>query len=159
MKQTSVDPAGVNVSSSYDPGHVIETQRSLSLNAAPFSAGSPVPALDGQLLGQFAWLRRNPDPSRAFMSPAAANAGDENTTDNTSASVTLARGFSSGASLQLGVDNSVDTFYSGRSSAVPFSHPNAFMLAVQPLLRGANRSDNTRYIAIAKTNKNISAAF
>jgi outer membrane protein TolC len=28
----------------------------------------------------------------------------------------------------------------------------------QPLLRGAGRANNTRYIAIAKTNKNISAA-
>jgi outer membrane protein TolC len=158
LTPTSVDPAGVSVSSSYDRSHVTETQRSLSLGTTSFSAGSPVPAYDGQLLGQFAWLRRNPTPSLAFVTPSAANSGDTNVTDNTLGSVTLARGFSSGASIQLGVNDFIDSFYSGRSSPAPFTHPNAFALAMQPLLRGARRSDNTRYIAIAKTNRNISAA-
>jgi outer membrane protein len=158
LTPTSVDPAGVSVFSSYDKSHVTETQRSLSLSTTPFSAGSPVPAYDGQLLGQLGWLRRNPAPSQAFISPSAANAGDTNVTDNTLGSLTFAKGFSSGASVQLGVNNFIDGFYSGRSSAVPFSHPNAFALALQPLLRGAGRSNNTRYIAIAKTNKNISEA-
>ena len=158
LTPTSVDPAGVSVSSSYDRTHVTETQRSLSLGSTSFSAGSPVPAYDGELLGQLGWLRRNPTPSLEFVTPSAANSGDANVTDNTLGSVTLAKGFSSGASVQLGVNNFIDAFYSGRSSAVPFTHPNAFGLAMQPLLRGARRSDNTRYIAIAKTNKNISAA-
>ena len=46
----------------------------------------------------------------------------------------------------------------GRSSAVPFSHPNAYALIAQPLFRNAGRANNTRYIAIAKTNKTISSA-
>jgi outer membrane protein len=158
LTPTSVDPAGVSVSSSYDRSHVSETERSLSLGTTLFSAGPPVPAYDGQLLGQFGWLRRNPTPSLAFTSASAANAGNNVTTDNTLGSVTLAKGFSSGASVQLGVNDFVSSFYSGRSSAVPFTRPNAFALAIQPLLRGARRSNNTRYIAIAKTNKNISAA-
>jgi outer membrane protein len=155
---TSVDPAGVSVSSSYDRSHVTETQRSLLLGAAPFSAGPPVPAYDGQLLGQFAWLRRNPTPSLAFVTPSTANSGDTNVTDNTVGNVTLAKGFGSGASVQLGINNFIDSFYSGSSSAIPFTRPNVFALAMQPLLRGAGRSNNGRYIAIAKTNKNISAA-
>ena len=158
LTPTSVDPAAVSVSSSYDSSHVLEAERSLSLGDTQFSAGSPIPGYDGQLFGQFGWLRRNPSPSFAFITPSAANSGDKNATDNALGSVTLAKGFSSGASVQLGVDNFVDSFYSGRSSAVPFTHPNAFALAIQPLLRGARRSDNTRYIAIAHTNKNISEA-
>ena len=158
INPTSVNPAGVNVSSSYDTSHVLGSQRSLSLGSTSFSAGSPVPAYDGQLLGQFAWLRRNPTPSLAFVTPSAANSGDTTVTDNTIGNVTLAKGFNSGASVQLGVNDFINSFYSGRSSAVPFTRPNAFALAIQPLLRGARRSDNTRYIAIAKTNKNISAA-
>jgi outer membrane protein len=154
----SVDPAGVNVSSSYDMSHLTETQRSLSLATAPFSAGSPVPAYDGQAMGQFAWLRRNPAPSLAFASSTAANAVDQNVTDNMLGNLALAKGFSSGASIQLGLDNLVDGFYSGRSSPIPFTHPNAIAIALQPLLRGASRSANTRYIAIARTNKEISAA-
>jgi outer membrane protein TolC len=52
----------------------------------------------------------------------------------------------------------VQSFYSGRSSPVPFSHPNAYALIAQPLLRGAGHANNTRYIAIAQANKRISAA-
>jgi outer membrane protein len=154
----SVDPSGVSIFSSYDRSRVTQAQRSLSVGNTPFSLGSPVPAFDGQLTGQLAWLRRNPEPSQLFVSPSAANAGDQNVTDNTLASLTFAKGFSAGTTLQLGVNNFIYSFYSGRSSAVPLSHPNAFVIASQPLLRGARRSDNTRYIAIANTNKNISAA-
>jgi len=70
----------------------------------------------------------------------------------------LLKGFSSGTALQFGVNDFVQSYYSGRSSAVPFTRPNAIALIAQPLLRGAGRSNNTRFIAIAKTNKNISAA-
>ena len=52
----------------------------------------------------------------------------------------------------------VQSFYSGRSSAVPFSHPNAYALIAQPLFRNAGRANNTRFIAIANTNKKISSA-
>ena len=74
-------------------------------------------------------------------------------TDNTLGDTLLTKGFSPGTTIQLGVNNFVQSFYSGRSSAVPFSHPNAYALIAQPLLRGAGRANNTRYIAIAKTNK------
>ena len=79
-------------------------------------------------------------------------------TDNTVGDTLMTKGFSPGTTIQLGVNDFVQTFYSGRSSAVPFSHPNAFALIAQPLWRGAGRANNTRYIAIAKTNKKISAA-
>ena len=79
-------------------------------------------------------------------------------TDNTLGDTLLTKGFSPGTTIQLGVNNFVQSFYSGRSSAVPFSHPNAYALIAQPLLRGAGHANNTRYIAIAKTNKKISAA-
>ena len=79
-------------------------------------------------------------------------------TDNTLGDTLLTKGFSPGTTIQLGVNDFVQSFYSGRSSAVPFSHPNAYALIAQPLLRGAGHANNTRYIAIAKTNKKISAA-
>ncbi len=83
---------------------------------------------------------------------------DTVTTDNTLGDTLLTKGFSPGTTIQLGVNDFVQSFYSGRSSAVPFSHPNAYALIAQPLLRGAGHANNTRYIAIAKTNKKISAA-
>jgi outer membrane protein TolC len=156
LSPTSVDPTGVTVSSSYDTGHVLEAQHSLSIAQAPFSAGSPVPAFDPELQGKFGWIHH--DPSNAILTAAAAATGGTATTDNTLGSSTLVKGFSWGTTFQLGVNDFIQSFYSGRSSAVPFTRPNAIALIAQPLLRGAGRANNTRFIAIAKTNMKISAA-
>jgi outer membrane protein TolC len=150
LAPTSVDPSGIAVSSSYNAGHVLEAQHSLSLVQAPYSAGSAIPAFDPELQGQFGWIRH--DPSNSIQTGAA----DLVTTNNTLGNATLLKGFSSGASVQLGVNDFVQSFYSGRSSAVPFTRPNAIALIAQPLLRGAGRANNTRFIAIAKTNRKIS---
>ena len=155
VSPTSVDPSAVSVSSSYDTSHVFGSQRSLSLSSSPFAAGSAVPGYDAKLQGQFAWFRRNPSPASLATTP---NPADMVTTDNTLASATLLKGFSTGTAVQLGINDFVQSFYSGRSSAVPFTHPNAIALFAQPLLRGAGRSNNTRYILIAKNNKQISKA-
>lgn len=147
-----IQPAGIiSVSPGYDIGHVLEAQRSLLLASQPFSPGSPIPVFDLDLLGQLGWIRR--DPANAL-----STAGDTAITDNTLLNTTLVKGFSPGTSIQLGFNNLVQSFYSGRSTAQPFSRPNAIALIAQPLLRGAGRANNTRYIAIAKTNKNIAAA-
>jgi outer membrane protein len=152
----NVDPISSTVSASYNTSRVLESSHSLLLNPQTFSNGSPVPGFDPLLLGRYGWLRRNPSPANLTSSPATP--ADTTTTDNTIGDTILTKGFSPGTTIQLGVNNFVESFYSGRSSAVPFSHPNAFAMIAQPLLRGAGHANNTRYIAIAKTNKKISAA-
>jgi outer membrane protein TolC len=156
LSPNGIEPSGITVPSSFDVGHVLEAQHSLSIAAAPFSAGSAVPAFDLDLLGQFGWIRR--DPSNAIVTSGSSTAADTTITDNTLGSSTLIKGFSTGTSIQLAINDFVQSIYSGRSSAIPFTHPNAIALIAQPLLRGAGRANNTRYIAIAKTNKKISAA-
>lgn len=156
LSPLSVDPNTSTVSSSYNTSHVLEGAHSLSLSSSPYSGGTPVPGFDAELLGRYGWLRRNPAVS--LTSAGAATQAETATTDNTLGDTVLTKGFSPGTTIQLGVNDFVQSFYSGRSSAVPFSHPNAYALVAQPLLRGAGHSINTRYIAIAKTNKKISAA-
>jgi outer membrane protein len=156
LSPLSVDPITSTVSSSYNTSHVLEGAHSLSLSSSPYSGGTPVPGFDAELLGRYGWLRRNPAVS--LTSAGAATQAETVTTDNTLGDTVLTKGFSPGTTIQLGVNDFVQSFYSGRSSAVPFSHPNAYALVAQPLLRGAGHSINTRYIAIAKTNKKISAA-
>jgi len=158
LSPLSVDPITSTVSSSYNTSRVLEGSHSLSLTSAPYSAGSPVPGFDAQLLGRYGWLRRNPAVSLLTLNPSSVTPADSVITDNTIGDTLLTKGFSPGTTIQLGVNNFVQAFYSGRSSAVPFSHPNAFALIGQPLWRGAGRANNTRYIAIARTNKKISAA-
>jgi outer membrane protein TolC len=154
----SVDPISSTVSSSYNTSRVLETSHSLLLGTSPYSAGSLVPGFDAQVLGRYGWIHRNPLIGLETESPSSATAIDTLTTNNTLGDTALTKGFSLGTTIQLGVNNFVQTFYSGRSSAVPFSHPNAYALIAQPLLRNAGRATNTRYIAIAKTNKTISSA-
>jgi outer membrane protein len=151
-----IQPGIISVSPSYDVGHVLEPQQSLSLATAPFSQGGPIPMYDLNLFGQLGWIRR--DPGNESVSLGSATAADTTSTNNTLVNTTLVKGFSTGTSIQLGFNNLVQSFYSGQSSADPFSHPNAIALIAQPLLRGAGRANNNRYIIIAKTNKNIAAA-
>jgi outer membrane protein len=158
LSPLSVDPIASTVSSSYNTSRALEGSHSLALTSTPYSAGSPVPGFDAQLMGRYGWLRRNPAVSFTSATSAAPTPATAAITDNTIGDTALTKGFGPGTTIQLGVNDFVQSFYSGRSSAVPFSHPNAYALIVQPLLRGAGRGNNTRYIAIAKTNRKISAA-
>jgi outer membrane protein TolC len=155
LAPANVDPISSTVSSSYNTSRVLETVHSLVLGTSPYSGGSLVPGFDAQLLGRYGWLRTNPQVS---LLTSSATSGDTVTTDNTLGDTTLTKAFSPGTTIELGVNDFVQSFYSGRSSAVPFSHPNAYALIAQPLFRNAGRANNTRYIAIAKTNKTISSA-
>ena len=157
LSPLSVDPITSTVSSSYNTSHVAEGTHSLSLSSSPYSHGTPVPGFDAQLLGRYGWLRRNPAVSLTSATQGTTTQADTVTIDNTLGDTILTKGFSPGTTIQLGVNDFVQSFYSGRSSAVPFSHPNAYALIAQPLWRGAGHANNTRYIAIAKTNKKISA--
>jgi len=156
LSPLSVDPITSTVSSSYNTSRVQEESHSLALSPAPYSSGSPVPGFDAQLQGRYGWLRRNPAVSR--LSVTSATQPDTVTTDNTLGDTFLTKSFSPGTTIQLGVNDFVQSFYSERSSAVPFSHPNAYALIAQPLWRGAGHANNTRYIAIARTNRKISGA-
>jgi outer membrane protein len=158
LAPASVDPIPPTVSSSYNTSRVLETSHSLVLGTSPYSGGSLVPGFDAQLLGRYGWLRRNPQVSLLTVTPSSATSSDTVTTDNTLGDTILTKGFSPGTTIELGVNDFVQSFYSGRSSAVPFSHPNAYALIAQPLFRNAGRGNNARYIAIAKTNKTISSA-
>ena len=157
LAPASVDPTSATVSSSYNTSRVLETAHSLALGTSQYSGGSLVPGFDAQLMGRYGWLRRNPQVSLLTVTPSSTTTGDTVTTDNTIGDTILTKGFSPGTTVELGVNDFVQSFYSGRSSAVPFSHPNAYALFAQPLLRNAGRKNNTRYIAIAKTNKRISS--
>jgi len=158
LSPLSVDPTASTISSSYNTSRALEGSHSLSITPTQYSSGSPVPGFDAQLLGRYGWLRRNPAVSLVSATGASGSPADTAITDNTLGDTLLTKGFSPGTTIQFGINDFVQSFYSGRSSAVPFSHPNAYALIAQPLWRGAGRGNNTRYIAIAKTNKKISAA-
>jgi hypothetical protein len=123
LAPASVDPISSTVSSSYNTSRVLETSHSLTLGTSPYSAGSLVPGFDAQLMGRYGWLRRNPQVSLLMGTPSSATSEDTVTTDNTLGDTTLTKAFSPGTTIELGVNDFVQSFYSGRSSAVPFRTP------------------------------------
>ena len=123
LAPASVDPISSTVSSSYNTSRVLETSHSLALGTNSYSAGSLVPGFDAQLLGRYGWLRRNPQISLLTGTPSSGTAEDTVTTDNTLGDTTLTKAFSPGTTIELGVNDFVQSFYSGRSSAVPFCTP------------------------------------
>ena len=68
----------------------------------------------------------------------------------------LVQGFSSGAQLEAGVNNSAQTLYGLQPTYNPFSQPNITLTLSQPLLRGQGREVNLRYMRIGAINQRIS---
>jgi hypothetical protein len=108
LSPLSVDPITSTVSSSYNTSRVLEGAHSLSLSSSPYSGGTPVPGFDTQLLGRYGWLRRNPAVS--LTSAGAATQAGTVTTDNTLGDTVLTKGFSPGTTIQLGVNDFVQSF-------------------------------------------------
>ncbi len=122
-----------------------ETNTSLSeQGATPYSSGPPVPTLQPTLIGQGLFLQRdNPLVSNDPLRFTAAN-------------MAFVQGFSSGTQVQAGVNNESQTLFGTRTNYNPFSVPNISLTISQPLLRGANRSVNIRYMRIGAINQRIS---
>jgi len=83
LSPLSVDPITSTISSSYNTSRVLGGSHSLLLSPAPYSAGSPVPGFDAQLLGRYGWLRRNPAVSLLTLPPGSVTQADKTITDNT----------------------------------------------------------------------------
>lgn len=72
LSPNGILPSGITIPSSYNAGYVLEAQHSLSIATVPFSLGSPVPVFDFNLLGQYGWIRR--DPNNLLVTSASATA-------------------------------------------------------------------------------------
>jgi outer membrane protein len=122
-----------------------ETNTTLSeQGVTPYAAGPPVPTLQPTLVGQALFLQRAnglvaSDPLRY-----------------TAANFSLVQGFGTGTQLQAGVNNESQALYSTQGNYNPFSSPNVSLTLSQPLLRGAGRNVNLRYLRIGAINQRIS---
>jgi outer membrane protein TolC len=143
---SSVTPTTPTVNDLTSLNVLNETSTSLSeQSAAPYTSGPPLPALEPTLVGQTGFFQRgNPlgmggDPFRY-----------------TALNYALVQGFSSGAQLEAGVNNSAQVLYGLQPTYNPFSQPNITVTLSQPLLRGQGREVNLRYLRIGAINQRIS---
>jgi outer membrane protein TolC len=136
-----------------------QQQQSLSMlgTAEQFSAGANVPLFDPQLIGTAGFLRRSDGYT-------IGNLGSTTTTTQTSSApldyvatnLAYMQGFSTGLQLTALANNASWVSYSSQNQLDPFSRPTLSGTLTQPLLRGAGRSVNLRYIRIARTDEKIS---
>jgi hypothetical protein len=142
---SSVTPTTPTVNDLSSLNVLTESSTSLSeQGATPFAAGPAVPDFQPTLVGQTLFLQRdNPFVSADPLRYTALN-------------YALVQGFSTGAQLQAGVNNSAQALYGSQGNLNPFSQPNFSLTLSQPLLRGSSKDVNLRYMRIGAINQRIS---
>ncbi|HLK54025.1 MAG TPA: TolC family protein, partial [Candidatus Angelobacter sp.] len=148
----TTNPTSTSVSASFfDVSEITEQQNNLSLQgSAPFSDGPPIPQFDPEITGQLARVRVEQNNPVATVTP-----GTSVTSNSTLANLSLIQGFSTGLSVQAGVNNN-GAIASGLSQNNPFSTPNVQVAVIQPLLRGFGPNVNRREIRVAQNDSKIS---
>ncbi len=148
----TANPTSTSVSASFfDVSEITEQQNSLSLQgSSSFSVGPPIPNYDAELNGQFARVRVDQNNAAGTVTQ-----GRSGTSNSNLANLSIVQGFSTGLTLQAGVNNN-GAIAAGLSSDNPFSTPNVQVALIQPLLRGFGTNVNRREIHVAKNDKKIS---
>lgn len=116
------------------------------------SATGPVlPALDPELIGSLGWNKTNRAQTNGFITGT-----DELRTTATAGSFSLQKGFLNGAAASLGYDSTHQSTNNGRSDINPNTTGGLSINFIQPLLNGFGSAVNSRYIRIAKNNRQVS---
>ncbi len=156
----TVSPTNPTITNTFDLNQIQQVQTNLSLQGTtPFSTGPTLPVYDPTIVGQLAWLKRDPSMSTTTSgsSVGSSSAGTPDSLNNTLANFSLVQGFSPGTQIQAGVNNSSQILAATNSTANPFfTAPNAIFTISQPLLRGFGPDVNRRYIRIANNDLKIS---
>jgi outer membrane protein TolC len=120
------------------------------LVTSTLGVGSTVPSFDPVITGTLQIDRNNTPSSSAFSGVPIIN-------QNTStADVTYSQGFHTGTNLTLGFNNNRITTNSPFTTLSPTLNSNFHFTISQPLLQGFGFLPNTRFIRIAKNNREIS---
>ena len=130
--------AGAGGAGSGSSGLVVSTQ----------GAGSAIPSFDPIITGTFQMDRNNILSASSFAVPANVNTG---TVD-----FGYSQGFHWGTNLSVGFNNSHTTTSSLFTKLSPLVSSNFRFTLSQPLLQGFGFLPNTRFIRIAKNNREIS---
>jgi outer membrane protein len=111
--------------------------------------GAAIPSFDPILTGTLQWDRNQSLGTNVFANPATF-------TRTTTADFSYNQGFHSGANLSVGFNNNRISTNSTFQSLSPLLTSNFRATISQPLLSGFGLLPNTRFIRIAKNNREIS---
>ena len=134
-----------------------------------YATGPLVPLFDPNFILTSGYLRRSNTVSLVSTTTTGTGSGTSGTGGNGSGTTdevapldylalnaAYLQGFSSGAQLEAIVNNDPQVIYSTTSELNPFYSPSTSVTLTQPLLRGAGRAVNLRYVRIANVNRNVS---
>jgi outer membrane protein len=131
------------------------TQQSISQNGtSTYSAGPQIPLYDPTVSGQAAYFRRSDQNS--LVSLGTTTTAENQPQSYLSTGIDFQEGFSIGAQLDAFVDNASQVLYASNSQYNPFHAPSTSFTLTQPLLRGAGRGVNLRFIRIAQLDRGAS---
>jgi outer membrane protein len=132
------------------------TQQSISQNGtSTYSAGAPIPFYDPTLSGQAGYFRRSDQNSLIALTSTGTTTNNA-PQDFVSTGIDYQEGFSPGTQLDAYVDNAAQVLYADGNQYNPFHAPSTSITLTQPLLRGAGRGVNLRFIRIAQLDRNAS---
>ena len=147
----------------------VQTNLSGTGTVGTYATGPAVPLFDPNFILTSGYLRRSNTVSLVSTTTTGTGSGTSGaggngsgTTDEVAPLDYIAlnaaylQGFSSGAQLEAIVNNDAQVIYSTTSELNPFYSPSTSVTLTQPLLRGAGRAVNLRYVRIANVNRNVS---
>jgi outer membrane protein len=140
-------------SNALELGVLGEPQTNLSiLGTIPLSNGPAIPNFDPALVGQWNWSHQTTPQVNSFLTGTNALV-----TNTTLANTGFQQGFSTGAQINVGFNNTNQWLNSLRSSYSPYTSSTFGVTITQPLLRGFGPSLNRRFIRIANNDRRITS--
>ena len=161
LSPLTVNPANTNSATSgttvatnaSELGLLAEPSVNLSMQGTiPQSNGTPVPVFDPAIVGLVNWQHQS-TPEASFL----AYGQNALVTNAFIANAGVQQGFSTGGQVQLGFNNTHQSWNSLTSTYSPFTGSSLGMTVTQPLLRGFGRALNRRYIRIAGNEQKITS--
>jgi len=122
----------------------------LGLVSSTLGIGSPITSFDPIMTGIFQVDKNNLQSSSAFNGVPVLS------TNTYTANVAYTQGFASGTVMSVGFNNTHQTTNQPFSTLSPIVNSNFQFKLTQPLLQGFGFLPNTRFIRLAKNNKEIS---
>lgn len=122
---------------------------SAGIVTSPSGVGATIPSFDPILTGTIQFDRNKVQSSSLFANPATGQ-------NTTLANFNYTQGFATGTTMNLGFDNSRTTTSSTFSTLSPSVASNFRFSLTQHLLQGFGILPSTRFIKIAKNNREIS---
>lgn len=151
---SSVTPTAPSVNDLTSLNILTESPANLSTqNAAGYSSGPPVPLYDPTIFGQNTYFQRS---NSSLLTSGVTSTATSDRLNFITANYSLVQGFSTGAQLEVALNNAAQVLYGSQGNWNPFSQPNTSITLTQPLLRGFGREVNLRYVRIAGINRKIS---